>query len=261
MRCFVRHVNGNYHAAFDWSGVSYTHSLRTRNDREAEVRLGPIRDTLYRLENGNLQIPAGADPKFFIVSGGQLTSKPKRSPGLTVGSLAQVFLGSRKVEPNTLKTLTFHFNHFKRLLGEQTPIASIRLPELQSYADKRSRETHHGKAIRPLTIRKEILSFRQGCIWAAEMGYAKSPPAWSLRSMAIEKDQGRDPFRTRSQIMQMIRRGALTQKQQAALWETLYLSSDELGKMLDYDRDRATQPFVSHGLLRRPHRLPSIGDA
>ena len=46
MRCFVREINGNFHAAFDWAGVSYTHSLRTKNQQEAEVRLGPIRDML-----------------------------------------------------------------------------------------------------------------------------------------------------------------------------------------------------------------------
>jgi hypothetical protein len=52
MRCFVRKIGNSYHyhAAFDWAGVSYTHSLHTRNEREAEVRIEPIRDTLYRLE-------------------------------------------------------------------------------------------------------------------------------------------------------------------------------------------------------------------
>ena len=70
MRCFVRKVRKGYHAAFDWAGVSYTHSLRTQDEREAEVRIGPIRDTLYRLEQGTLQMPQGADRKAFILSGG-----------------------------------------------------------------------------------------------------------------------------------------------------------------------------------------------
>ena len=57
MRCFTREVRGNWHAAFDYAGVSYTHSLRTKSEREAEVRIGPIRDTLYRLDNGTLVMP------------------------------------------------------------------------------------------------------------------------------------------------------------------------------------------------------------
>jgi len=68
MRCFVRKIGNGYHAAFDWSGVSYTHSLRTQDEKEAEVRLGPIRDTLYRLELGTLQMPPGTEAKAFILS-------------------------------------------------------------------------------------------------------------------------------------------------------------------------------------------------
>ena len=44
-------------------GVEYTQSLRTKSETEAEIRLGPIRDTLFRLHHGTLAIPAGADPK------------------------------------------------------------------------------------------------------------------------------------------------------------------------------------------------------
>jgi hypothetical protein len=43
MRRFVRKIGNGYHAAFDWAGVSYSHSLRTQDETEAEVRIGPIR--------------------------------------------------------------------------------------------------------------------------------------------------------------------------------------------------------------------------
>lgn len=78
MRRFVRQVKGNWRAAFDYGGVSYTHSLRTRSEREAEVRLGPIKDTLYRLEQGTLTMPPGADAKAFILSSGRHETKPTR---------------------------------------------------------------------------------------------------------------------------------------------------------------------------------------
>jgi hypothetical protein len=125
MRCFIRQINGNWHASFDWAGVSYTHSLRTKEASEAEVRIGPIRDTLYRLENGTVHIPPGAEPKTFILSGGQLNSKPQHAPILTIGALGNLYLVSRKVEPNTLKTLTFHFNHVKRVLGADKPLELV----------------------------------------------------------------------------------------------------------------------------------------
>jgi hypothetical protein len=50
MRCFLRRVKSKkgdwWHVAFDFGGVSYTQSLRTKNEREAEIRIGPIKDTL-----------------------------------------------------------------------------------------------------------------------------------------------------------------------------------------------------------------------
>ncbi len=48
MECRIRSVKGNWHAAFKYGGVEYTQSLGTKSEREAEVRLGPIQDTLYR---------------------------------------------------------------------------------------------------------------------------------------------------------------------------------------------------------------------
>jgi hypothetical protein len=92
MRCFVRKVGKGYHAAFDWAGVSYTRSLRTQNERGADVRLGSIRDTPYRLEQGTLRVPTGADAKIFILSSGCQTQKQQPVSQLTVGELADKFL-------------------------------------------------------------------------------------------------------------------------------------------------------------------------
>jgi len=92
MRCFLRQVKGNWHAAFDFGGVSYTQSLRTKNEREAEIRIGPIKDTLYRLESGTLALPPGADPKTFITSSGNHTKKQEPDTHLTVDGLSIKFL-------------------------------------------------------------------------------------------------------------------------------------------------------------------------
>src|SRR5271157_2711065 len=92
MRCFLRQVKGNWHAAFDFGGVSYTQSLRTKNEREAEVRIGPIKDTLYRLESGTLALPPGADPKTFITSSGNHTKKQEPDTQLTVNEVSDRFI-------------------------------------------------------------------------------------------------------------------------------------------------------------------------
>jgi len=92
MRCFVRKIGKSHHAAFDFGGVSYTYSLRTHDEREAEVRIGPIRDTLYRLESGTLALPPGADPKTFIASSGNLAKKQNPEAHLTVNGLSDRFI-------------------------------------------------------------------------------------------------------------------------------------------------------------------------
>ncbi len=93
MRCFLRRVKENWHAAFDFGSVSYTHSLRTQDQLEAEVRLGPIRDTLYRLEQGTLTLPPNANAKTFITSAGNHNKKQElETPQLTVNGMADGFL-------------------------------------------------------------------------------------------------------------------------------------------------------------------------
>jgi hypothetical protein len=193
MRCFVRKVGDRFHAAFDWGGVSYTHSLRTKDEQEAEVRIAPIRDTLYRLEQGTVQMPPDSDPKAFILSGGRHTTKPRNQPALTVGALADLYLAARKVEPNTLR---LHLKHVKRILTPETPLDSIRLADLQDYVNTRSEEEHRGRAIQSYTIRKEVRTFRQAWTWATERGHTKVAPGWQLKSLDMDKDRGREPFRT-----------------------------------------------------------------
>ena len=87
-----RRVKENWHAAFDFGGVSYTHSLRTQDQQEAEVRIGPIRDTLYRLESGTLVLPQGANPKTFITSSGNHTKKREPDTSLTVNGVVDRFV-------------------------------------------------------------------------------------------------------------------------------------------------------------------------
>ncbi len=126
MRCFLRQVNENWHAAFDFGDVSYTHSLRTLDQQEAEVRIGPIRDTLYRLEQGTLTLPPGANPKTFITSAGNYTKKQGPENHLTVNELVDRFLewaGSYYVKDgrptNQVPLIRFALKVLRELYGRE----------------------------------------------------------------------------------------------------------------------------------------------
>lgn len=244
MRCHLREIKGNWHASFDFAGTAYTASLKTKVEREAKARIGLIRNTLYQLEIGAVQVPPDADPKTFIVSGGKLKNKVEAKPAITLGALIDIYLKSRKVEPNTLKTLEFHFAHVKRLLGPSTRVEGVRLREAQRYADVRAQETHHGRHIRPYTIRKELSSLRRALSWAAERGHVENAPAWRVGAIDIGKDPGREPFRTFDQIRAKIDREKPDKKAEAAIWETLYLESQELVALLDHVEAVAVRPWI-----------------
>jgi site-specific recombinase XerD len=245
MRCFIRQVKGNWHASFDYGGVSYTHSLRTKDEQDAHRRIGVIRDTLYRLENGTLAMPPGADPKAFLVSGGQHATKPTHAPSLTVGAMTEVYLGAvERIEANTKATKTIHLNHIKRVLGAETALDAIRQPEVQGYAKARRKERHHGRQILAYTIRKELRTFHQVWTWVASQGHAANPPSWTVDAVDLPKDRGREPFRGFGQIETMIARGHLSEDEQDRLWECLYLNNQEMGELLAFVKEHAREPFI-----------------
>jgi len=245
MRCFVRQVKGNWHAAFDHAGVSYTQSLRTKSEQEADVRVGVIRDSLYRLQNGTLVMPTGADPKAFILRGGQATGKPQATTRLAIGQLADLYLGALQgVEENTRLTLTIHLNHIKRVLKSDTALDTLFLADADRYARTRLKESHHGKLTQAYTVRKELRTFRRLWVWAAEHGHTTNLPTWKVESVSLPKDRGREQFHTYDQIARTLKRGGLSEVEEDRLWETLYLNGKEVAELLAYAREKATAPWV-----------------
>lgn len=207
--------------------------------------MGPIRDTIYRLELGTLTLPAGADAKTFITSGGNQASKPKHSPDLTVGTLAEQYLEAAvSIEANTKATKALHLKHFKSAVGAGTSLGSIGLPEVQAYARSRRKQKHHGRHIQAHTIRKELETVHQVWSWAVRQGLTPTAPTWQVGSVDLPKDRGREPFRNFDQITRMIARGHLAESDQDRLWECLYLNGEELAELLDYVGENSTAPFV-----------------
>ncbi len=237
MRCFLREIKKNWHASFDFGGVSYTHSLRTRDEKEAERRIGPIRDVLYRLEHGTLEMPSTADPKAFIVSGGRVEQKPRPVAQLTMEALKDAYLASRSgVEENTRGTLAIHLGHACRVFGPGAAVESIRLADVQGYARART--------VSGYTIRKELRTFRQACQWAFAGGLTKAGPSWMMSAVDLPKDRGREPFRTFDEIERILARGGASEEDQARRWECLYLRSEEVSELLDFVQGSKAAPFV-----------------
>ncbi|WP_165071929.1 tyrosine-type recombinase/integrase [Paludisphaera rhizosphaerae] len=244
MKCFVRVVNGNYHVGFEYAGKQYTHSLRTKSKKEADVRVGVIRDTLYRLESGTLEIPPGADVKSFVVAGGKIVEAPKPIESITLERLRDEYSDARiGVESNTRKTIRIHLNHVAKILGASTSLRTLGLVDVERYAKLRLRKKRNGKPTSGYTTKKELRTLKLAWSWAAERGLAQ-PPDWEVGSISLPKDRGREPFRTFDQIAKILSRGGVSPEEEDRLWETLYCDSRQVGELLDYVEATAPSPWI-----------------
>ena len=103
---------------------------------------------------------------------------------------------------------------------------------------------YHGQPTRPYTIRKELRTFRQTWLWGFRRGHVKLAPSWEIPVLDLQKDEGRESFRTYAEIERRINRSGLTESDIKRLWECLYLNGEEVRTCLEFVRDHATTPFV-----------------
>lgn len=234
-----------YRVVFRYAGKKYSHSLRTSNRREAEVLLGGVDKTLMRLGQGLVELPPGADIVSFVLTDGVRTHKPKAAEVVTLETLIQRYrdnLPAGTMEENSLQTVLLHMNHFKRILGDGFLPQTLQFHHLQSYVQARSQQNFRGKPISPTTIRKEVTSFSGVWRWGQAMGYVTS--SFPNKGLKYPKTDEKPPFQTREEIERQIARGGITEEEQQALWECLFLTLPEIADVLAYAKDHARHAFV-----------------
>jgi integrase len=244
MASAVKDKSGNFLVAFRWAGRQYTKSLRTRNPKKAEAGVQRVETTLSGLKQGWLTIPEDADPGEFIISGGTRTAKPTPATpaeGTTLGDLFDRWREGAKKRSNTLRTILIHQEHVKRILGEKRALP-LEMADLRAYCEQRATERGKRGLVRPYTIRKELRTLRQAWQWGHRLGIAPAP-AWRIADLELEPDRGREPFRTFAEIERRIKRGGLSEEEQARLWECLYLTAAEVADVLEHVRANARAPW------------------
>ena len=63
-------------------------------------------------------------------------------------------------------------------------------------------------------------------------------------ALVYRKSKSKPPFQTWAQIERQIARGGLSQPQQRALWNCLFLTLPEIRDVLEFVRSRTAHPFV-----------------
>lgn len=236
-----------YRIVFRYAGRRMHHSLKTSSRREAESCLARLEENLRLLERGRLELPANTDLGLFLVSDGKVNAKPEPVPApLTLKELAEKYVevhSNGALEANSLVTVEMHLRHFRRTLGEDFPVARLKQEDLQEHLTERAKDRGIRKRkLSPVTLRKEMGSFRAVWNWAVRAGLLVGP--FPNRGLVYPKTDEKPPFQTWEEIERQIARGGLSEAEQQDFWDCLFLTVSQVQEVLAHVRAQNLQPFV-----------------
>lgn len=243
------HKRGSiWYVSFRFGGTQFLPSLKTEDEKAANITLGRIKETIQLLNTGRIKLPPQPTREQtiqFIVSGGTLTEKPQVLECPDIESVFRQYFETHTAskEETTVNGESIHASHFKRLLGPTLLFSQISTDQLQHYANKRSKEDGiRGRKVSPETILKEFRTFNQIWKMAVSKGYVTGPsPAKGVKLALIDE---KPPFMTWEEIETIIRRGGLTESQQKEYWDRLFLDETQVLELLEHVRVNAEHPFV-----------------
>lgn len=231
--------NGSYRIIFRFKRKQYAFTLGEVTLTEAEAKSAQVDYLLMRLRQKLIVLPENTDIISFIQHDGkppQEISKvePAKHQETTLGALRDQYLETHangSIEANTLYTIKLHFNHLCRGLGEHLKIKELNLVTLQDYVNKRS------KKVNPVTIRKELATFRAAWNWGELTGLTTGK--FPNKGLRFPKTDEKPPFMTMSEIVRRIASGGSSR-----LWEGLYLLPPEIEELLSLVKSSNAQSFV-----------------
>jgi len=249
MASLARHPSGFYCVSFRYLGRRFYRSLQTDNEAKARRALAGIEETLSDVGRGRVAVPDKCSPDQLwqiVRSGGRLKALPAVLQTKTLEQITEEYFASYPddaKEKTSLMTERCQFNNLLRLLGNGLPIHAVDVTAIEVYIAARQKEKGlYGRKLSAKTIHGELQILRQLWHFAEEREYVSGHcPVDRVRR---PKSDAQLPFATWSEIERMIRRAAkMTDAQKAELWSCLYLSEDEVLKILAHVR-RSAEPMA-----------------
>jgi integrase len=156
------------------------------------------------------------------------------------------------MESNSLYTAKIHMAHFERILGKTFSVRGLSLDDLQGYVQQRGKEKGRRKGrVSPTTMRKELSTFSAVWSWARATGRVEGP--FPNKGLRYAKTSEKPAFQTKEEIDRQIARGGLSEVEQEALWDCLYLTPADLEDVLKMVRERVEQPPTYPMVLMAAH--------
>jgi integrase len=238
--------NKTFRVVFTYAGKKYGYSLDTGDREMAEALRGGVEKTLMLLGQGLLKLPEGADFVAFVKAGGKVEEPPPAvGERLNLQKLIDGYLESHAngaMEQNSLATVRMHLGHFRTTLGERFDVQALTLEDLQRHVDVRAKKRYRGKRLSPVTLRKEMATFRACWNWGVHGAKLRGP--FPSRGLKYPKGEEKPPFHTWAEIERKIALGGFTERVQAELWDCLFLTLPEIEELLAFVKENAAHPWV-----------------
>lgn len=235
---FLYGVNG--------SKKRYTITVGEVPDTEALQWKSRTENLLMRLRQGLLEVPRGVGIADFILHDG----KPPIEPDIAVAKettlhqLRQAYVAAFSngaIEKNTLYTAGIHLDHLEETYGKTFVLTGLTLAKLQKHVDRRA------KKVAPVTIKKEIDTFRSVWNWGLRMHLVGHP--FPSAGLVYSKSDEKLPFMTWQEIERRIKTGGDADQ----LWECLYLQDSQVSELLAYVKKQKLQPWVYPAFVTAAH--------
>jgi integrase len=247
--------NGSYYCQFYYQGKRHTVTVGPVGIAEAQAFGGHIDLLLLRLKQRLLTLPPGVDIDAFVLCGGKV---PEHAPAVAAEPTSfrrfkEHYLETHRggaMEPNSLATVAMHLGHFEKTLSERFPLHELTAADLQRHINRRRQKKYRGRALSPVTLKKEMASFRAAWNWAVHMGLVKG--IFPSKGLVYPKADEKLPFMTWTEIERKISPGTLD-NHQAELWDCLYLTQPELEELLAFVRQEATHGWIYPALAFAAH--------
>jgi integrase len=241
--------NGSFKLTFYYLGRRHYLTLGKISRQEADATAGKVDLLLLRIEQKLLRVPSGVSIEDFLLNDGK-PPEPEQivaaaSEPVTFKRFRERYIDTHRqgsMEQSSLATTDMHLGHFEKTLGPAFPLQSLTLPDLQRHVTTRAQKKYRGKPLSPVTLKKEMASFRAAWNWAALTGLVGG--GFPSRGLVYPKGEEKSPFMTRVEIERRIAVGGLTGEQTNDLWESLYLRVEEIDELLAYVKERAALPWI-----------------
>lgn len=229
-----------YSCVFYWGGKRQWLTLGNVTEKEADSKASQVDYLLMRLKQGLIALPDGVDIVDFIQHDGKPPARQAAPvPHLTLAAFRDRYIAAHSGahESNTIGTAKTHFRHFAVTLGEGFSITSLSQGDLQGHIERRA-----NAGVAPVTTKKEITSLRAAWNWGRGAGLISRE--WPGRGLIYRKATDKPPFQTMAEIERQIARGGLDDEQVGDLWDSLYLTAEELPEFLEHVRQAARHAWV-----------------